>query len=106
RDQHCRTPWCDAAIRDIDHVTQRHRGGATNHRNGRGTCTRCNQAREAPGWGAAVTSGPDARHEVTLTTPTGHRYSGGAPPLLPGEELPGSGPALASRAGPRATRAG
>jgi hypothetical protein len=106
RDQTCRTPWCDAPIRHIDHVTQSRNGGNTTVGNGRGTCAACNYAREAPGWSAEVLhdgpqwSGAGAAgrepphheqsashgppHTVRLTTPTGHAYDSTAPPILPG----------------------
>ncbi len=37
RDQTCRTPWCDAAIRHIDHLHDHARGGRTSLSNGQGT---------------------------------------------------------------------
>jgi hypothetical protein len=63
RDQTCRTPWCDAPIRDGDHA-QPHRatGGDTTVANGQGLCQACNHAKEAPGW----------RHEVTDPGPPLH----------------------------------
>ncbi len=50
RDQTCRTPWCDAPIRHLDHVE---------------------------GWTARPRPGP--RHTVETTTPTGHAYALSAP---------------------------
>jgi hypothetical protein len=106
RDQSCRTPWCEAPIRHIDHVAQARNGGDTAAGNGRGTCAACNYAREAPGWSAEVLhdgpqwSGADAAgreppdpdqsaglgppHTVRLTTPTGQTHDSTAPPILPG----------------------
>jgi hypothetical protein len=103
RDQICATPYCGAPIRHIDHVEPARRGGATSYRNGRGTCARCNHAKEAPGWAATVTDrttdatkvaratgsvpSPDldrtgqAHRVVVLTTPTGHSYSSQPPPV-------------------------
>ncbi|MCY0906604.1 HNH endonuclease, partial [Arthrobacter sp. H14-L1] len=63
RDQTCRTPWCDAPIRHIDHIIP-HRtnknhhpdknhgpdGGQTSEPNGQGLCERCNYRKETPGW--------------------------------------------------------
>lgn len=107
RDQHCRTPWCDAPIRDIDHVHRAADGGATDITNGVGHCERFNHVREMPGWDsrlepglavgatlapsaaivpgsadadagdAAVASGKVLR----ITTPTGHEYTSLAPSL-------------------------
>ncbi|WP_211361861.1 HNH endonuclease signature motif containing protein [Pseudonocardia cypriaca] len=77
RDQFCRTPWCDAPIRHIDHALPHHEGGATSADNGNGLCAQCNHARQAPGWHARPQDG--ARHTVEITTPTGHRYRSTAP---------------------------
>jgi hypothetical protein len=81
RDTSCRTPWCDAPIRHHDHVVASSAGGATSVDNADGLCEACNYAKEASGWSSAPTpAGPAARHTVTTTTPTGHRYSPTAPP--------------------------
>jgi 5-methylcytosine-specific restriction endonuclease McrA len=90
RDQTCRTPWCDAPVRHVDHPIPRHRGGPTSQLNSQGLCEQCNYAKEAPGWSARATSPPRDRHTVTTTTPTGHRYRSRAPappgtPLSPPE---------------------
>jgi hypothetical protein len=68
----CRTPYCDAPIRHIDHIRSYAAGGPTTSVNGRGTCQRCNIIREMPGWKVQVID--EARHIVETTTPTGHRY--------------------------------
>lgn len=77
RDQHCRTPWCDAPIRDIDHATPYADGGQTTIGNGVGHCTRFNLAKEIPGWTSRSTPGGD----LTIITPTGHRYVSSPPRL-------------------------
>ncbi|MBD7996506.1 HNH endonuclease [Arthrobacter sp. Sa2CUA1] len=87
RDQTCRTPWCDAPIRHIDHIRPRSSGGPTNYANGQGLCEACNQAKEAPGWTADITGIPGQRHTVRTVTPTGHAYESTAP------SLPGAPPA-------------
>lgn len=110
RDGSCRTPWCGAPIRHIDHVQAWDDGGPTQVENLQGLCERCNHARQALGWTAR--SGVDApgrdghapdqqlpgRHEVQVRTPSGHRYSSVAPPL-PGHHpvppLPAAQPAPA-----------
>jgi hypothetical protein len=79
RDQICRTPWCAAPIRHLDHVTPHAGGGPTTFDNVQGLCQRCNHAKQAPGWTAETLPGP--RHTVRTTTPTGHRYTSTAPPL-------------------------
>lgn len=81
----CRTPWCSAPIAHIDHVTPARQGGPTSAVNGQGLCLHCNQAKEAPGWGARQ----EADGAVVLTTPTGRSYTTRPPPLpheLPPEE--------------------
>lgn len=86
RDRTCRTPWCDAPIRHLDHVTAFADGGPTSVANGQGLCEACNHAKQAPGWQARA--GPaGAGREVELTTPTGHRYRS-SPPDPPGREEP------------------
>ncbi|MEO5317147.1 DUF222 domain-containing protein [Arthrobacter sp. CC3] len=101
RDDTCRTPYCDAPIRHLDHIVPWHGGGATTAGNGAGLCEACNHNKETPGWRAhpanapnapagtsvpAGTSGPGrARHGIQLTTPNGHTYHSTAPPL-PGSQ--------------------
>jgi hypothetical protein len=86
RDHTCRTPYCDAPIRHLDHVLPWHSGGTTNQSNGSGLCEACNHTKEVPGWSAHPRPGP--RHTIQLTTPTGHSYQSTAPPL-PGPPSPG-----------------
>ena len=73
RDQHCRTPYCDAPIRHTDHVQAAEHGGPTTVTNGQGYCLACNHNRQAPGWTVTTPTG-DAGEHVEITTPTGHRY--------------------------------
>ena len=77
RDQFCRTPWCDAPIRHIDHALPHHQHGATSEDNGNGLCEQCNYARQAPNWQIRPEHGP--RHTLRVTTPTGHSYRSTAP---------------------------
>ncbi len=101
RDQTCRTPWCDAPIRHMDHIRPHKDGGGTETGNLQGLCEACNHAKEAPGWTAESMQDQQAqtRHTVEAATPTGHRYRSTAPPLpgtlrgklLPGESLLPSG---------------
>jgi hypothetical protein len=79
RDLSCRTPYCDAPIRHLDHARPRNRGGPTNARNGRGACERCNYVKETPGWHVA-TGEENGVHTTEFTTPTGARYRSTAPP--------------------------
>ncbi|HET7399312.1 MAG TPA: DUF222 domain-containing protein [Intrasporangium sp.] len=84
----CRTPWCDAPIRHLDHVVEHAAGGPTHADNGQGLCVRCNHAKQHPGWHARTLppgiGRSRRRHTVETTTPTGHTYASTAPPLVPG----------------------
>ena len=79
RDNTCRTPYCDAPIRHLDHIVPWHNGGETTRGNGAGLCEACYHTKETPGWNARPRPGP--RHTLQLTTPTGHKYHSTAPPL-------------------------
>ncbi|QCO97561.1 DUF222 domain-containing protein [Arthrobacter sp. 24S4-2] len=85
RDDTCRTPYCDAPSRHLDHIVPWHGGGATTQANGAGLCEACNHTKEMPGWKAHPSAGPNAAgatsHAIQLTTPTGHSYQSTAPPL-------------------------
>ncbi|NLT29474.1 MAG: HNH endonuclease, partial [Propionibacterium sp.] len=48
RDQTCRTPYCDAPIRDVDHITPDAGGGATTTGNLQGLCQACNLTKDLP----------------------------------------------------------
>jgi Domain of unknown function (DUF222) len=86
RDRVCRTLWCGAPIRHIDHVAPAAAGGPTSAGNGQGLCEACNLAREAPGMLARP--GPRGSGEsVTTRTATGHEYTS-RPPPLPGAPTP------------------
>jgi hypothetical protein len=76
RDQLCRTPWCGAPIRHVDHAVDHDSGGPTSVENGQGLCEACNYAKEAPDWRA----GPAPGGAIVTTTPTGHAYASFAPP--------------------------
>ncbi len=77
RDQNCRDLYCDAPIRDLDHLHGYAGGGSTTAANGQGLCQRDNLVRELPGWTTTGTG----NHRVT-TTPTGHTYTSRPPPAL------------------------
>lgn len=89
RDRVCRTPWCDAPIRHLDHIKPVAEGGATTAANGQGLCEACNYTKQATGWRIRV------RRDGTIetTTPTGHRYLSrtpqvGHPPPAPDPRSP------------------
>ncbi len=84
----CRTPWCDAPVRHVDHVRPHADGGSTTDRNLQGLCEACNHAKQAPGWQASVqTPAPGRPHTVDLRTPTRHTHRSVAPPLPGAREL-------------------
>lgn len=81
RDNTCRTPYCEAAIQETDHMTPYRDGGTTSWQNASGLCAACNQTKENRGWkhdGSAQT--------LNVTTPTGHTYT-----KIPGPIIPGTG---------------
>ncbi|MFB1297142.1 DUF222 domain-containing protein [Mycobacterium sp. pW049] len=80
RDRTCRTPYCNAEIRHLDHATPDRDGGKTSAVNGLGACEACNYAKEAPGW-QVTTRDRDGTHHAEFRTPTGARYYSLAPPL-------------------------
>ena len=77
RDQVCRTPWCDAPVRHVDHPRRAVDGGPTSLDNAQGLCEACNHAKEAPGWWARSVAG-----EVQTWIPTGHRFVSRPPPVV------------------------
>lgn len=80
RDRVCRTPWCGAPIRHVDHPVAAARGGGTSAANSQGLCEACNYVKEEPGWQTSV--GHDGA--VETTTPTGHTYQSRPPPIRSG----------------------
>ncbi|WP_191997079.1 HNH endonuclease [Arthrobacter sedimenti] len=80
RDRSCRTPYCDAPIRQVDHVLPWQDAGPTSLWNGAGLCEACNHTKEINGWKATTRTGPT--HTIDLRTPTGHTYRSAAPPAL------------------------
>lgn len=78
RDDLCRTPYCDAPIRHVDHAVPHREGGATSWENGSGLCARCNFMKEQPGWNHRP--GPDG---LQVRTPTGHIYAMPVRPFAP-----------------------
>ncbi|MDQ0923238.1 hypothetical protein QF038_001746 [Pseudarthrobacter sp. W1I19] len=81
RDDTCRTPYCDAPIRHLDHIIPWRTEGPTTSTNGQGLCQACNHTKETPGWTAKTVTRPGQRHSVESRTPTGHTYRSTAPPL-------------------------
>ncbi|TQL73619.1 HNH endonuclease [Enteractinococcus coprophilus] len=82
RDNGCRNPFCEATMKDGDHIEGHAKGGKTALNNGSGLCGYCNQLKENRGWKHTG----DAQ-SLTVTTPTGHEYTKPPAPLLPGQEF-------------------
>jgi hypothetical protein len=81
RDQVCRTPWCDAPVRHLDHPIGTAVGGKSSAQNSQGLCESCNYAKQAPGWRARPSPDSD-EHEIQTTLPTGHRYRSQPPRIV------------------------
>ncbi|WP_369046929.1 HNH endonuclease [Sinomonas sp. P10A9] len=59
RDDRCRTSFCDAQARHLDHVVPVAEGGPTTLENGQCLCAFCNLTKESQGWQQSVVeSGP------------------------------------------------
>ena len=102
RDQICRTPWCDAPIRHLDHITPAARGGPTTLTNGQGLCENCNYTKQSPGWTAHIEGGGN----VVVTTPSGCAVSSPEPNLprsAPWTFPPNENPQPLKAGGPRRT---
>jgi hypothetical protein len=76
----CRTPYCDAPARHVDHVLPAGDGGRTDLENGQGLCEACNHVKQAAGWAQRTVRDESGRHRVVTTTPTGRAYTSTAPP--------------------------
>jgi hypothetical protein len=83
RDGVCRTPWCGAPIRHVDHLRRAADGGPTSATNAQGLCQACNLAKEAVAWRVRADAGA-----AQTTTPTGHRYRSRCPSLVPSRPSP------------------
>lgn len=83
RDQHCRTPYCDAPIRHRDHAQPWADGGPTTADNGLGLCEHCNYVKENAGWRVSTSVDETHTHTALFTTPTGATYRSTAPPRGP-----------------------
>ncbi len=80
RDRRCRTPWCNAPIRHLDHVAEFADGGTTSEHNAQGLCESCNYAKEDPGITHQVISEDVIEaHTTRVTTPSGASYDSRAP---------------------------
>ncbi|ORV47780.1 HNH endonuclease [Mycobacterium europaeum] len=83
RDQRCRTPYCDAPIRQRDHARPWADGGPTTADNGLGLCEHCNYVKENAGWRVSTAVDEKHTHTALFRTPTGKTYRSTAPPRAP-----------------------
>ncbi|CQD20454.1 HNH nuclease [Mycobacterium europaeum] len=83
RDQRCRTPYCDAPIRQRDHARPWADGGPTTADNGLGLCEHCNYIKENAGWRVSTAVDEKHTHTALFRTPTGKTYRSTAPPRAP-----------------------
>ncbi len=80
RDRRCRTPWCDAPIRHLDHIADAAEGGPTSLYDGQGLCEACNYTKQDHGITHEVISEDVIEpHATWITTPTGAGYHSRAP---------------------------
>ena len=70
RDSTCRGPFCDAPIRQHDHIVPHSRGGPTSVDNGQGLCAHCNQKEQQL---RAVRRTDQPGHRVEWVSETGTR---------------------------------
>ncbi|RNI19542.1 HNH endonuclease [Flexivirga caeni] len=85
RDRTCRTPWCDAPVKQTDHITSYARGGPTSERDGQGLCERCNYVKEHPDY---LVGGDAGQTHVV----TGGLSASSRPPAPPGHPPPTRSP--------------
>ncbi len=103
RDRTCRTPWCEAPIRHVDHSIRHADGGVTSASQGQGLCEACNYTKEVSGWASRANSDGT----IETTTPTGHRYLSRRPPPIgrpPIGRLPPIGRPPIGRLPPKSSR--
>jgi len=85
RESTCASPWCNATVRHIDHVTPHADGGATSYANAQGLCVRCNLLKGHAGWVVTPTRDDDGAPAVTWTSPGGATTTCHLTPLGPRE---------------------
>ncbi len=82
RDDVCRTPYCGAPIRHVDHGTPVRELGETSYENGSGLCRTCNFVKDGQNW--TYTAGGSS---LTVSTPTGLVEEAPPPVILSGIAL-------------------
>ncbi|HJB10859.1 MAG TPA: HNH endonuclease [Candidatus Brachybacterium merdavium] len=102
RDLSCRGPFCNAAIRQSDHIVPRSTGGPTSIDNGQGACAHDNGKEEHFRSVRRIPQPPGGGHRVEWTSPNGISRTTSPPPLTRPSRTPAAEPeASPPRAGPR-----
>ncbi|UYG16178.1 HNH endonuclease [Brachybacterium huguangmaarense] len=83
RESTCASPWCNATVRHIDHITPHADGGATSYANAQGLCVRCNLLKDHAGWTVTPTRDDDGAPAVTWSSPGGATTTCHLTPLGP-----------------------
>lgn len=92
RDLSCRGPFCNAAIRQIDHILPRSAGGPTSTDNGQGLCAHDNGKEELFRSVRRLEKNPGDGHEVEWTSRNGITRTTSPPPLARPSRPPGPEP--------------
>lgn len=71
--QSCRAPYCDASIRQLDHIVPWSEGGQTSFDNGNGLCAADNQKEQAGQTARVITDEDGVRRTVEWTTRYGQK---------------------------------
>lgn len=90
RDGTCRAPFCDAPVREYDHIVPVSAGGATSIDNGQGTCGYCNLHKEEDAVSVERVEDPDVPGHLVAWTGHGGTTVVTTPPPL-GPIAPGAG---------------
>ena len=83
RDTTCRGPFCNATIRQYDHIVPVSRGGPTSLDNGQGLCAHCNRKEQLHAQVERLEDAAEPGHRVRWTGHSGTARETGATPLLP-----------------------
>lgn len=91
RDTRCRGPFCNAAVRQADHITPVSRGGSTSLDDGQQLCGHCNQ-KERFARAVERIEGTDGGHRVRWTGTSGAQRTTAPTPLVGPANLEPPGP--------------
>jgi hypothetical protein len=95
RDTTCRGPFCNATIRQYDHIVPVSRGGPTSLDNGQGLCAHCNRKEQLHAQVERLEDATTPGHRVRWTGHSGTERETGPTPLLPAQgsgEVSGGAP--------------